>query len=117
VGNGTWKLCLSLSVGKDFRGSKSFLEDKFRAASTRLVFYEVEDLPNDIDAHPPGPDVFKWPAADALRIATASVIAENKADAILEAFHLQPNWLFVLAIGVPNDVGASFVQAEDEKLN
>jgi hypothetical protein len=109
--------CSAFSVGKHFRGSKSFLEDKSRATCTRLIFYIVEDLPNDIDADSAGSDVFKWAAADALRIARPSVIAKNKADPVVQAFHLQPNRLFVVAIGVPDDIGASFVQAEHEKLN
>ena len=110
------RLRLAVPVGKNFRGSKSFLEDKSRATSTRLIFYIVENLANNIYTDAARSDLFKWAAADALRIANPSVIAENKPDAIVQSFHLQANRLFVLAVGVPDDVGAGFVQAQHEKL-
>ena len=64
-----------------------------------------------------GPDIFEIPATDALGIARAPVVSQDKAHAVTKAFHFQPHRLTIVTIGVTDDVRAGLIQSQHQEFD
>jgi hypothetical protein len=93
------------------------LQDESGSAPAGFVFNRVEDLANDMHAEAAGPEVGQFSAADALRLAGTSVVPQCKAHTIAQALHFQPHGFSIVAVGVPDDVCARLIQAQDQEFH